>query len=133
MKMFDEISEKMIAPCGVNCLACSAYLSNKTPCAGCRAPDELITRKSCRNCLKKKCAFDKGLEWCYQCSSFPCSKIKDLNKRYTQNYNVDLIQNGLDAKNDIQAFLLFQKERFTCQSCGGVIDQHHKKCSDCGI
>jgi len=43
----------MIAPCGVNCLACSAHLDSKNPCPGCQAPIEKITRKSCRNCVKK--------------------------------------------------------------------------------
>ncbi len=133
MKMIDKLSETMIAPCGVNCIACSAYLSDKKPCAGCRASNELITRKSCRNCTKKKCAFDKGLQWCFQCSKFPCSQIKDLNKRYTQNYNVDLMQNGLNAKKDMGAFLETQIERFTCKICGGIVDQHHKKCSNCGL
>lgn len=132
MKMIDKLSETMIAPCGVNCIACGAFLSkDKTACGGCRASNELITRKSCRDCAKKKCAFDKGLRWCFQCSQFPCSKIKSLNKRYTQNYNVDLVQNGLDAKKDMSAFWETQKERFTCKACGGIIDQHSKQCSDC--
>lgn len=132
MKMNDNISETMIAPCGVNCFACSAYLNDKKPCAGCRAPDELITRKSCRNCTKKKCNLERGLQWCFQCSEFPCSRIKSLNKCYIQNYNVDIVQNGFDARKNMQDFLNAQKEQFTCKLCGGVIDQHHKKCSECG-
>ena len=113
MKMADAISEKMIAPCGVNCAACSAYLNDKNPCAGCRAPDELITRKSCRNCVKKQCALGKGLQWCFQCPQFPSARIKDLNKRYIQNYSVDLVQIGQDAKSDMAAFLQAQKGRLT--------------------
>jgi hypothetical protein len=91
-----------------------------------------ITCKSCRNCVKKKCAFDKGLQWCFECSRFPCTRIKSLNQRYQQNYDIDLVQNGLDAKQDMDAFLQAQKERFTCKSCGGIIDQHHRRCSECG-
>ncbi len=132
MKMIENILETMIAPCGVNCLACSAYLSDKKPCAGCRAPDEQITRKSCRNCVKKKCSFSQGLLWCFQCPKFPCSRIKDLNKRYMQNYDVDIVQNGIDAYKNMPVFLKEQKERFTCKLCNGVIDQHHKKCTECG-
>lgn len=59
--MLAEISEEMIAPCGVNCIVCSAYLRDKNSCAGCRASNELITRKSCRDCLKKRCALNKEL------------------------------------------------------------------------
>lgn len=133
MKMPVEIDNAMIAPCGVNCLACSAYLNMKNPCPGCRATSEEHKRKSCMNCVKKKCAFDKGFFWCFECNRFPCSRIKDLNKRYTQNYDVDLIQNGLDAQDNIVVFMKAQRNRFTCNVCGGVIDQHHHKCSECGV
>jgi ribosomal protein L37AE/L43A len=43
-----------------------------------------------------------------------------------------LIQNGTDAKRDMDAFLQAQRERFSCESCGSIIDQHHQKCSECG-
>lgn len=132
MKMINSIPSTSIAPCGLNCLACSAYFNVSNPCPGCRAPEEEISRKSCRECLKKKCAYEKGLFWCFQCDEFPCLSIKKLNKRYLEKYNVNLIQNGLDAKSDMPAFLEAQKERFTCRECGGIIDQHHKRCSDCG-
>jgi len=132
VKMPENIEIKMIAPCGVNCLACSAHLDSKNPSPGCRAPVELITRKSCRNCVKKKCVYDKDLHGCFECSRFPCSRIKSLNARYQQNYGVDMVQNGYDAKQDMDAFMLAQRERFLCKSCGGVIDQHHRRCSECG-
>lgn len=132
MRMPEKIGVGMIAPCGVNCLACSAHLLGKQPCPGCRAPNEAITRKSCRNCVKKQCAFEQGFQWCFECGRFPCARIKSLNQRYRQNYAVDLIQNGLDAKQDPAAFLQAQRTRFACGSCGGIIDQHHQRCSECG-
>ena len=132
MRMTGKIEESMIAPCGVNCLACSAYLFGKKPCLGCRAPEEQISRKSCRSCAKKRCAFEQGIQWCFECSRFPCARIKSLDQRYRQNYDVNLIQNGLDAKRDMDAFLQMQRDCFTCISCGGIIDQHHKRCSECG-
>ena len=132
MKMPETIEARMIAPCGVNCLACSAYLDSKKPCPGCRAPIEEATRKSCRNCVKKRCAFERNLQWCFECSRFPCSRIKSLDRRYRENYDIDLIQNGAEARRDMDAFLLAQKERFLCKSCGGVINQHHQRCSECG-
>lgn len=132
MKMPDKLDQNFIAPCGVNCLACSAYLSDKKPCPGCRSPMEEQLRKSCQSCVKKRCAFEQGLHWCFKCGKFPCSRVKSLDKRYRENYNVDLIQNGLDARADMEAFLKSQRERFLCKVCGGVIDQHHQICSDCG-
>lgn len=132
MKMPDKLDKSLIAPCGVNCLACSAYLNSKNSCPGCRAPLEEQKRKSCQSCAKKRCAFEQGLNWCFECGRFPCSRVKSLGKRYQENYDVDLIQNGLDARADMDAFLESQRERFSCEACGSIIDQHHKKCSDCG-
>lgn len=130
MKMPDKIESEMIAVCGVYFTACSAYLNTKNPCPGCRAPKNEHTRKSCKNCLKKECAFEQSLNWCFECEKFPCSKIKSLNKRYMENYNIDLVQNGIDAKSDMEIFLDNQRKRFTCDNCGGIIDQHSKICSE---
>ncbi|WP_099203465.1 DUF3795 domain-containing protein [Miniphocaeibacter massiliensis] len=116
-----------------NCIICSAYLNKKKPCPGCRAPKEEHTRKSCANCLKKKCAVEKGLNYCFECDKFPCSKIKSLNKRYLEDYNIDIIENSKKAKENTKKFLEEQVEIYTCKECGGVIDVHHKKCSDCGV
>ena len=132
MKMPEQLDANWIAPCGVNCLACSAYLNKAKPCPGCRAAAELHKRKSCQNCVKKKCAFEQGLNWCFECPKFPCARIKSLSKRYREDYEVDLIQNGRDAAKNMASFLESQKKRFTCPVCGGIIDQHHKKCSECG-
>ena len=132
MKMPEKIEASMISICGVNCLACSVHLDSKNPCPGCRASIEKITRKSCRNCVKKQCVFKRGFQWCFECRCFPCTRIKSIGQRYRQNYDVDLIQNGLDAKQHMDAFLQAQRERFACKSCGSVIDQHHQRCSECG-
>lgn len=120
-----------IAPCGVNCRACSAWLNVQNPCPGCRAPEGSITRKSCKNCAMKKCAFEKKLSWCFECECFPCSKIKDLSKRYQKYYHVNLIENGINARENMGLFIEKQIERFTCRYCGGTIDQHNRRCSIC--
>lgn len=131
MKMPNTIDKEMIAPCGVNCLTCEEHLNEKKPCVGCRGPIEQITRKSCRNCSKKECAFSKGLTWCFECDQFPCPRIKSFNKIYTNNYGIDLVQNGFDAKENILKFLSKEKYKYTCENCGGIINQHNMVCSEC--
>jgi hypothetical protein len=131
MKMPHEVNKEMMAVCGINCLVCSAHLNKKRPCPGCRADVDKHFRKSCVNCLIKQCAFDQELHWCFECEQFPCSRIKNINKRYTSKYDIDLIQNGLEMKEDCDRFLVKQKKLFTCNNCGGVIDLHHKRCCEC--
>jgi DNA-directed RNA polymerase specialized sigma subunit len=64
--------------------------------------------------------------------NFPCPQIKNFNQRYVRNYNVNIIENARSAEWNIQKFLKSQKELFTCSSCGGIINQHRKICSECG-
>ena len=132
MKNLNDLNNSFIGICGVNCMLCSAYLNKKKSCPTCRAPKEEHTRKSCGNCIKKKCAINRGVEYCFQCEKFPCSKIKNLSKRYVKNYDIDLIENGVRAKGSMNKFLAEQKKKYTCKFCGGIIDIHHKKCSNCG-
>ena len=132
MLMPEKIQDESLAVCGVNCLVCSAYWQRKNPCPGCTAPQEQHTRKSCQSCAKRDCARQKSLRWCFACGDFPCAAIKSMSKRYATRYDVDLIDNGLRAKDDMPAFWDEQKKRFTCPICGGVIDQHRKMCSECG-
>lgn len=131
MAHLSEMNASDIAPCGVNCFVCSARLDNKNTCPGCRVALEAITRKSCKNCAIRICVQEKGVEWCFECDRFPCTRIKDLSKRYLKNYRIDLIDNGRRTKEDLPAFLLEQQKRFTCPYCGGIIDQHNRRCSIC--
>ena len=65
------------------------------------------------------------------CGDFPCPRIKSLNKNYTTRYKISLIENGRRAGEDMDAFIADEQERFLCV-CGGIIDMHNKKCSECG-
>lgn len=55
-----------------------------------------------------------------------------LIKRYKLKYDVDLTQNGHDAADHFDKFLLEQRKLYTCPKCSGVVDQHKKICSECG-
>lgn len=35
-------------------------------------------------------------------------------------------------KNGIREFVKTERERWTCTTCGGTIDVHHRRCSACG-
>jgi len=122
----------------MDCSLCSAYLAflNSIPkkrgrishCAGCRL----------RN---KQCAFLKGhcerlkkgeVEFCFQCSIYPCERLGRLDQRYRRNFGMSLIQNLEDIRAlGVAGFMREQQERYGCPTCGGRISVHNKKCFHC--
>lgn len=125
--------ENLIAPCGMNCSICMAYLREKNKCNGCRAINTW-NPKTRVNCRIKNCELlnSQSLEYCYQCTKFPCSLINHLDKRYRTKYHMSMIENLQNIKNNgISHFLQSEKEKWTCQ-CGGVINIHKGICSRCG-
>jgi hypothetical protein len=127
MKLF---SEKLIAPCGMNCAVCRAHLREKNPCYGCNEAEQ--NRPKTRvNCYLRLCNKRKGW-FCFDCQEFPCEKLKHLDKRYREKYKMSEIENLLFIKEKgIGAFLLAQQKKYICKKCGGVICVHDQACSIC--
>lgn len=128
------ITPDMIAACGMDCTLCIGYLRERKPCAGCRG-DDANKPSHCAVCVIKNCdqiaAGESG--FCYECAKFPCSRLRQLDKRYRTKYGMSMIENleriregGLDA------FVAFEQERWECSECGGVISVHRDACIYCG-
>jgi hypothetical protein len=118
----------LIAPCGMNCALCMAYLRKKNHCGGCNAPDRLCNI----NCTISACRNVKD-RFCHDCSDFPCRRLKQLDKRYRTRYHMSMLENlAMIKKIGIRAFVKSERERWTCKTCGGTIDVHHYCCSACG-
>jgi len=134
------MEEELIAPCGMNCGVCSAYLAmkydlkkkgfGKTYCPGC-----LPRGKNCAF-LKKQCdLLGNGLiRFCYLCADFPCRRLKALDKRYRTFYHMSMIEN-LEFLRDqgLQPFLDRESEKWRCPECGAVICCHNGLCYSCGL
>lgn len=132
MRSLNKIS--LIAPCGMNCGICMAYLRDKNKCPGCRATD---TNKaiSVIRCRIKNCeAIQKSeVKFCFGCNSFPCKNLKHLDKRYRAKYNMSMIENLENIKkNGIRKFIRNEKIRWSCSECGGTICVHRGYCYSCG-
>jgi len=79
---------EMIPPCGVFCGRCPNYLRDKNRCPG--ASIHCINRK-CKS-IYVCCVEKRGLEYCYECKKFPCSRLKRFAKSW-EKYGQDLIGN----------------------------------------
>jgi hypothetical protein len=123
----------LIAPCGMNCGICLAYLRKERKCPGCRGDDsnKPPTRLKCviKNCEiinKNQAGF------CYECKYYPCKRLQQLDKRYRAKYRMSMIEN-LDyiQNNGISAFVEKEEKRWRCPECGGFICVHRGYCLDC--
>ena len=87
------MKSKLIAACGMNCNLCISYLRDKNKCPGCRLMGienaSRSNKKYCRKCVIRNCSFlkEKNLKFCsLKCTSYPCKRLKDLDKRYKTKY-----------------------------------------------
>jgi rubredoxin len=123
----------LIAPCGMNCGTCMAFLREKNKCPGCRIPFEDKSKTRVR-CIIKNCPSlqETTSKFCYECEKFPCKRLKQLDKRYRTKYHVSFIQNLLKLNDiGIQNYLAEESNRWTCPNCGSVICVHRDNCPNC--
>jgi hypothetical protein len=122
-----------VAPCGLNCSCCRAYLRPNNKCPGCREDDarKPVTRV---NCKIKTCAeIPSGRQFCGGCGAYPCAALKQLDKRYRTRYGLSAIANLASIEDaGIEAFLAADQAKWTCPGCGGTVCMHTGQCSTCG-
>lgn len=123
----------LIAPCGMNCGLCYAYLRDKKKCPGCNGVD-VGKSASCLKCRIKNCENLPVSDFplCYECDKFPCNKIKHIDKRYRTKYAMSMIEN----LKEIEAlgrdkFMVNQKIKWICGNCGGTVCVHKGYCLNC--
>ena len=128
-----NFSRAMLAPCGINCAACLAYLRDKNKCAGCLAisGDKAKTRVSCRI---KNCELLAGTrsKFCYECGSFPCKILGRLDKRYRAKYRASPLDNLRSIQSlGVASYLARERFRWVCPDCGSVTSIHRNYCLNC--
>lgn len=134
------MEEDLIAPCGMNCGLCVSYLAMKND-----LNSKGFSKKYCPGCIPrgKHCTFmskqcelvGKGLvRFCYECGDFPCTRLRDLDKRYRTKYHMSMIGN-LEYIRDqgTERFLDTEKTKWSCSECGGMICCHNGLCFTCSL
>jgi len=130
----------LIAPCGMNCALCAGYLALKND-----VKNKGIRMINCPGCRprKKKCAFLKGhcsklskgeVTYCFECNSFPCDRLRTIDKRYRSRYRMSMIENlNFIKQNGMEKFLEAQQETWKCPNCGELISCHNGLCFNCDL
>lgn len=123
-----------IAVCGMNCVLCMGYQRTKNHCDGCNARNN-SQPFSCRKCSINLCEQLKKskVKFCFVCSKYPCTRLKNLDKRYRTKYGMSMIENLNNIKeNGVRNFVKQEKARWACPKCGSIICVHRKQCVVCG-
>ncbi|NTW49305.1 MAG: DUF3795 domain-containing protein [Chlorobiales bacterium] len=133
-KILGAIRPDLIAPCGMNCRLCYAYVRNKNSCPGCRADDNLKpkTRVICKIKTCEK-LLTGGFKYCFSCDDFPCQSITHMDKRYRTKYQMSTIENLNRIREvGVRRFVREENEKWTCPECSEFICVHKPECLSCG-
>ena len=134
------MNEELIAPCGMNCSLCVSYQFNKLD-----LNKKGFNRKYCKGCIPrgKHCLFmakscekmKHGLvRYCFECNEFPCTRLKALDKRYKDKYNMSMIDNLKYIKEKgINNFINKEEDKWKCTTCNEYICCHNNLCLNCNI
>lgn len=121
-------NENLVAPCGMNCGVCYAYLREKDACGGCRSVGK--RQKHCEGCNIRECW--RLRDYCDACEEFPCATVKRLDKRYRTRYGVSLLENLKRMRAvGVSCFLEEEAEQWRCSGCGKITTIHQGKCLFC--
>jgi hypothetical protein len=129
-----SFNSTLIAPCGMNCGICHAWLREKKHCPGCRG-DDAGKSPSCVACRIKGCDATgvHARQFCFECAKFPCARLRQLDKRYRTKYGMSMLENLENIRElGVEEFVAREQARWTCPACGGVSCVHKKNCLYCG-
>jgi len=135
-----SMEEKLIAPCGMNCSLCIAYQFrqkdinmlgfHRSYCPGC-----IPRAENCKH-MKDSCELlGKGsIRFCFECESYPCKRLKALDKRYRAKYHMSMIENLNCIKElGMEEFLEKEGDKWRCPECGATICCHNGLCLNCNV
>ncbi len=130
-------TKDMIAPCGLDCSICRHAQKKTDPCPGCNGPDKNKPSYCFDECGIVRCARrqENGWRFCDACPDYPCEDVMEKENRYMSKYPLkeSPLQNLQDIRSiGMKAFLLQEKEKWTCRICGSPVCVHTGICSSCG-
>ena len=125
---------QIIAPCGLNCSLCRAYIRERNPCPGCHG-SEIKKSNACLTCAIKNCEelAAGGHQFCSSCDKFPCAELLQLDARYKAKYGVSAIGNLEHIKAiGVERFIAEETAKWSCSECGSLLCMHKPQCLNCG-
>ena len=68
-----------------------------------------------------------------ECSSYPCTRLKNLDKRYRTRYGMSMIENlNMIHTAGIHKIIRNERLKWSCKECGDMLSVHRPACPGCG-
>lgn len=129
------ITFKSIAPCGMNCAICLAQQRDRNKCLGCREMSESKSSQ-CRKCIKMpgETIEENKMPFCSdKCEKFPCTRLKNLDKRCKNKYKISILDNLDNIKKfGITKFVKSEHNSCKLSNCEELLCVHRDSCLNCG-
>lgn len=148
--------EQLVGICGIYCGTCNIYLASKLDdkeelkkisardnipiqeihCDGCLS-DSVYS--PCRECGHgfRECAKEKKVTWCFQCTDFPCQRLKSFKDIHIVNgisHHEHLIEDLAYMKDHgVGQWVEQQEKKGQCPKCGKMRYWFSKECPDCHV
>ncbi len=140
--------KKLAAVCGLFCPSCTAFIgTNEDParleflarqmtrnidelsCEGCRSGKRSFF---CENfCKMTKCAAEKGIDFCSECSDYPCAELKNFQEQMP--HRIELWDSLKSIKESgYEKWFNEMAAHYSCPSCGTINSAYDLKCRKCG-
>ena len=136
-------NEKLVAPCGLYCGACTAYLATHDDRAGTgKAKGPSMQCDACMGngrapahvskCAIKVCAAEKTKTGrCSECADFPCSIISDFNNDGVQHHG-EVLENLRQLRTmGITEWTKHEEDRWSCSQCKTKLAWYDAECPKC--
>lgn len=140
--------KKLAAVCGLFCPACSLFIGTKEDtkrlkmmaerfqlpveeleCHGCRSEKIGIF---CRNyCKMKKCTAEKGIDFCGECSEYPCEELKAFQAQMPHRIELWKSQERIKEVG-FEKWYEEMIEHYSCPECGTINSAYDIACRKCG-
>ena len=143
-----EHTEKQFAAvCGLFCPGCTLYIAStddperltrlsgmfglpeeEMRCHGCSSD---VRGPVCQNCKFVACAAEKGIEFCAQCTDYPCEELKEFQA--AMPHRADLFEDGQRIREaGFGKWFLEVRDKYTCPQCQVVNSAYDLVCRKCG-
>lgn len=151
--MNDELTvsapdKKLAAVCGLFCPSCTLFISTaeepdrletiaqripipveELKCLGCRSEKRGFF---CRNhCKMTKCEKEKGIDFCVECSEYPCSELKAFQAQMPHRSELFTSQERIKQVG-YEKWYEEMAEYYTCAECGTINSAYDIQCRKCG-